>query len=580
MIRFDAVSVTYPDAPAPALSGVDLVVAEGELVVVAGRTGSGKSTLLRCVNGLVPHFSGGRLAGRVTVNGRDTRDVPPRELADVVGLVGQDPAAGFVSDNVEEEIAYSGESLGLAAAVMRRRVEEILDLVGLADLRDRPLATLSGGQQQRVAIGSALTTEPRILVLDEPTSALDPAAAEDVLAVVHRLVHDLGVTVLISEHRLERVAQYADRVAWLPGDGAPLQVGLPGPVLAESPVAPPVVRLGRLVGWDPPPVSVRDARIRAGPLRDRLGPAPAGTIHPETHPLAHTANPGSSAPSDAPVGPGRPSGPLVSPVRVRVRVGVGPSSAHLQARAVSVRYPQCDAVRGVDLTVGAGERVAVMGRNGSGKSSLLWALQGSGPRHGGMVTVTGRDPAGLRPHERRRLVGLLPQQPSDLLYLETVDEECEQADRESGAATGSARALLDRIAPRIDADRHPRDLSEGQRLSVALAVTLAAAPHVVLLDEPTRGLDYPSKVTLAEVLRELSDDQSRAVILATHDVEFVAEFATRVVIMAGGEVVADGEATDVITSSSLFAPQVAKVLAPHRWITVAQVESALARTPT
>lgn len=569
MIHFEAVSVTYPDAPAPALSGVDLVVAEGELVVVAGRTGSGKSTLLRCVNGLVPHFSGGRLAGRVTVNGRDTRQVPPRELADVVGLVGQDPAAGFVSDNVEEEIAYSGESLGLAAAVMRRRVEEILDLVGLAELRDRPLATLSGGQQQRVAIGAALTTEPRVLVLDEPTSALDPAAAEDVLAVVHRLVHDLGVTVLISEHRLERVAQYADRVAWLPGDGAPLRVGLPGPVLAESPVAPPVVRLARLVGWDPPPVSVREARVRAEPLRDRLGPGPSQVDDSSrARPLA--------------LPPSRASGAMVTPSRPNARaipaVRVGASSAHLQARGVTVRYPRCEAVRGVDLTVGAGERVALMGRNGSGKSSLLWALQGSGSRHGGTVKVAGRDPAALRPHERRRLVGLLPQQPSDLLYLETVDEECVQADRESGAAAGSARALLDRIAVGVDGDCHPRDLSEGQRLSVALAVALAAAPHVVLLDEPTRGLDYPSKVALAEVLRELADDEDRAVILATHDVEFVAEFATRVVIMAGGEVVADGDATDVITSSSLFAPQVTKVLAPHRWITVAQVESALART--
>ena len=206
MIRFEHVSVRYPgnDSQSPAvLSGVDLEIPEGELALVVGRTGSGKSTLLRCVNGLVPHFTGGLLTGRVTVDGRDTRDHRPRDLADVVGWVGQDPLAGFVTDTVEEELAYGMESIGVAPDVMRRRVEEVLDVLGMAGERGRPLTTLSAGQQQRVAIGSVLTPHPRVLVLDEPTSALDPGAAEDVLALLQRLVHDLRVTVLVAEHRLE-----------------------------------------------------------------------------------------------------------------------------------------------------------------------------------------------------------------------------------------------------------------------------------------------------------------------------------------------------------------------------------------
>ena len=219
MIRFEDVTVTYDGASAPVLSNVDLHIPEGELVLVVGRTGSGKSTLLRCVNGLVPHFTGGTLRGRVTVAGRDTRTHPPRELADVVGVVPQDPLSGFVTDIVEDELAYGMESIGLAPDVMRRRVEETLDLLGLADLRNRALRSLSGGQRQRVAIGAVLTTHPRVLVLDEPTSALDPGAAEEVLAALQRLVHDLGVTVLLAEHRLERVVQYADRVVVVPGAG-------------------------------------------------------------------------------------------------------------------------------------------------------------------------------------------------------------------------------------------------------------------------------------------------------------------------------------------------------------------------
>ena len=257
-IRFERVGVEYDGAPAPTLCDVDLEIPEGELVLVVGETGSGKSTLLRCINGLVPHFTGGTLRGRVTVAGRDTRTHPPRELADVVGVVGQDPIAGFVAEIVEDELAYGMECLGVPPDTMRRRVEETLDLLGLADLRARPMSTLSGGQRQRVAIGAALTSQPRILVLDEPTSALDPGAAEEVLATLQRLVHDLAMTVVLAEHRLERVVQYADQVLVV-ADGR-VSVGDPATMMAGSPVAPPVVELGRIAGWHPLPLSIRDAR--------------------------------------------------------------------------------------------------------------------------------------------------------------------------------------------------------------------------------------------------------------------------------------------------------------------------------
>ncbi|SEG76023.1 energy-coupling factor transport system ATP-binding protein [Thermomonospora echinospora] len=532
MIEFDAVTVIYPDAAEPVLSGVDLRIGEGELCLVAGPTGSGKSTLLGAVNGLVPHFTGGLLRGRVRVAGRDTRTHRPREFAGHVGVVGQDPLAGFVTDTVEEELAYGMEQLAVPAAVMRKRVEETLDLLGIAELRRRPLRDLSGGQQQRVAIGSVLTAHPRVLVLDEPTSALDPTAAEDVLAAVTRLVHDLGVTVLMAEHRMERVVQYADRMLYLPGDGRVLD-GPPTDVLAGGPVlAPPVVELGRLAGWEPLPLSVRDARRRAPALRARLAGRP------------------------------RPSRPEPG------------SAAALTARQIVVRYGEIIAVRKVDLDLRVGEVVALMGRNGSGKSSLLWALQGSGRRRHGTVDVTGRDPAELPARKARRLVGLVPQTPSDLLYLNSVAAECAQADRESDARPGSCRALLDRLAPGIDDAVHPRDLSEGQRLALVLAIQLTAAPPVLLLDEPTRGLDYLAKARLSEIVTELAA-AGHAVVLATHDVEFVAGTASRVVVMAEGDVVADGPTVEVVVSSPAFAPQVAKVLSPDPWLTVAEVEQAL-----
>jgi energy-coupling factor transporter ATP-binding protein EcfA2 len=270
VIAFDRVTFTYTDAPRPTLHEVNLDIPEGELCVVVGETGTGKSTLLRAINGLVPHFSGGSLIGTVTVDGRTTRDNRPRELADVVGYVGQNPLASFVTETVEDELAYTMENLGVPADAMRRRVEDAVDLLGLHELRDRSLRALSGGQQQRVAIGAVLTASPRLLVLDEPTSALDPAAAEEVLAALARLVHDLGLTVVMAEHRLERVVPFADRIVLVPGNGAPLVVGPPEEVMENSSVAPPLVELGRLVGWKPLPLSVRDARRRAAPLREQL----------------------------------------------------------------------------------------------------------------------------------------------------------------------------------------------------------------------------------------------------------------------------------------------------------------------
>jgi energy-coupling factor transporter ATP-binding protein EcfA2 len=537
VIEFEQVTVTYADAPRPVLRQVNLRIDEGELCLVVGHTGVGKSTLLGAINGLVPHFTGGTLAGRVIVDGRDTRRYPPRELADVVGVVGQDPIAGFVTDTVEEELAYGMEQLAVPPEVMRKRVEETLDLLGLADVRYRALPELSGGQQQRVAIGAVLTTHPRVLVLDEPTSALDPTAAEEVLAAITRLVHDLGVTVVLAEHRLERVVQYADRVVHLPGDGA-VHHGPPQAMFGRTSVAPPVIELGRLAGWQPLPLSVRDARRRAGPLRrvllDRGGGRPPGS--------------------------GPPTGANVA----------------LRARNVVVRYGDVLAVRGVNLDLASGQTTALMGRNGSGKSSLLWAIQGSGPRQAGTVQVDGRDPHKLSPVDARRLVGLVPQTPADLLYLETVREELVQADREAGGgALLPARELLDRLVAGVPDDTHPRDLSEGQRLALVLAVQLAAQPRIVLLDEPTRGLDYRAKRAVCRIVERLAA-QGRSIVICSHDVEFVAAAADRVVVMAEGEVVADGPTADVIVASPAFAPQVAKILAPLPYLTVDQVAAVLA----
>lgn len=533
MIDFRNVSFTYPDGPRAVLDDVTLHIPEGELCLVIGGTGSGKSTLLGAVNGLVPHFTGGTLSGRVTVAGRSTHDHRPRDLADVVGVVGQDPGACFVADVVENELAYTMESLAIAPDVMRRRVEDTLDLLGLAELRHRAVSTLSGGETQRVAIGAVLGAHPRALVLDEPTSALDPAAAEDVLAALQRLVHDLGMTVLMAEHRLERVVQYADSVVWLPGQGRPIERGTPGDIMGRSPLVPPVVELGRRMNWAPLPLTVRDARRAAAALRETLPPQPVLT--------KNAAQPGAVVASMS---------------------------------GASVRYGSLVAVDAVDLTVRAGEIIAVMGRNGAGKSSLFGALTGLIKPAGGRVRVGGADPRTLRGRDLIARVGLVPQQPADLLYAETVAQECVAADHESRRPSGTAAGLLRTIAGEIETGTHPRDLSEGQRLALALAVVLTAAPPLVLLDEPTRGLDYAAKARLVRALRALAA-QGHAIMLATHDVELAAQVSDRTIVLADGHIVTQGASRDVVTQSPVFAPQIAKVLAPLSYLTVQDVRHTL-----
>lgn len=536
MIEFDSVSFAYVGQRVPVLRDVNIAIPEGEFVLVVGHTGAGKSTLLKAINGLVPRFTGGTMSGHVRVGGHDTRDTPPRELATTVGVVGQDPMAGFVTDTVEEELAYTMEQLAIPPAVMRQRVEETLDVLGIAELRSRALRTLSGGQQQRVAIGSVLTAHPRVVVLDEPTSALDPTAAEDVLAAITRLVHDLGITVIVAEHRLERVVQFADQVMYVDGGGQIL-LGSPPEIFARIPVAPPIVELGKLAGWHPLPLSTRDARREAGPLRDRLTEDPPARFSPSV--VADTSD----------------------------------KEAGMTAENITVRYGPLTAVNSVDFAVNTGEIVALMGRNGSGKSSLLWAIQGSGPRAGGCVRVDGADPAQMTRARARNLIGLVPQTPTDLIYHDSVRTECDAADQDAAVPRGTCAELLTRLVPGIDPEQHPRDLSEGQRLALVLAIQLTANPRVVALDEPTRGLDYLAKARLATQLFELAKT-GHSIIVATHDVEFVAETAHRVTIMAEGEIVADGLVEELLPGSTAFAPQMARILAPRPYLTVAQVATA------
>lgn len=517
-VAWRGAAFAYPDAP-QALGPIEAEVETGSVTLVVGESGSGKSTLLRTINGLVPHSTGGRFAGEVVVCGRSTATHRPRDLADVVGFVHQTPEAQFVVDHVEHDIAFVLENLGTDEQAMRRRVEEVLDALGVAHLRDRSPVTLSGGERQRCALAGALASGPQVLVLDEPTSMLDPQGADDVLAAVRRLNDDLGTTVVLAEHRLERAAPLADR-ALVVDAGAIVADGAPAEVLAALASAPPATHLARLLGWSPLPLTVRDARTLA-----RRAELPAALEAEPPAPLAPT------------------------PGRTLVRAD-GASVAH-GARTV---------LQPVDVEVREGEIVAVLGRNGAGKSSLLRMLAAAHAPSSG--TVAAEVP-----------VALVPQEPDSLLFSATVRKEVESTLELLGRKDPAA---VDRWLGRLRiaelADRHPRSLSVGQRQRVAIAAVAVGDAPVLLLDEPTRGIDATSRLALEAAVVEHAASGS-AVVLATHDIELAARVATRVIVLGDGEVVAEGDARTVL-AGSLFAPQVLRVLPP--FLTVAEVERALA----
>lgn len=538
MIYLDNVTYYYPETTTPALQALSLEIEAGEFVLLVGQSGAGKSTVLRLLNGLVPHFSGGRLSGTVHVAGHDVVQDGPQVMSQHVGFVFQNPEAQAVLDQVEPEIAFGLENAAIPPDEMRLRVEEVLDLLDLESLRARPLVTLSGGERQRVAIAAALALRPQILVLDEPTSQLDPKSAEDVLQALVRLNQDFGLTIILAEHRLERVLPYVDRLVCLE-NGRLTADGDVDEVIEEIAQVPPLVELGRKLGWRPVPLTIKAGRRFARKWVN--GPANGEGQQPVTDGQRFT-----SSTNNAPL---------------------------LQVQGARFEYGRdVAALRGVDVQIQGGEIVALMGRNGSGKTTLLRGIVNLLRFDGGQVQINGRLTDNRSTAEICREVAYLPQNPDDLLFAETVHDELWQTLRNHGlSATETAvDELLAEVGLSDVAEAYPRDLSVGQRQRVALAAVMVTNPKLLLLDEPTRGLDYEAKAALVSLWQRWQQ-QGMGMLLVTHDVELVAQVANRVVVLSQGEVIATGPTAEVLTASPLFAPQMAKLFPDKQWLTVADV---------
>ncbi len=547
MIKISGLTYTYPQRSYPALQAVSLQVQPGEFVLLTGESGSGKSTLLRCLNGLIPHMSGGLLQGQVRINGLDAVAAGPQQLSRHVGFVFQNPEAQAVLDRVEPEIAFGLESSAefqkqgrheskaeeiRLRQLMQARVTEMLTLLNLMPLRERPLRTLSGGERQKVALATALALRPTLLALDEPTSQLDPQAAADLLDSLVRLNQKHGYTILLAEHRLERVLPFVSRVVHL-ADGRITLDAPPREAIHHLAQVPPVVALGRRLGWHPLPLTVEEAQKFVA----QIG----------TQPHAEAAQ-------------------QVAASEKAVKKGL------LTIEAISFAYEETAVLQDVSLTVGAGELVALLGHNGAGKSTLLQCIVGLLQPKTGEVQINGRTNQNRSVADICRQVAYLPQNPDDLLFAETVAEELTITLQNHGLARDetAVMALLTQLGLAEMHNLYPRDLSVGQRQRVALGAVAITQPGLVLLDEPTRGLDYAAKGALIDIWQGWLA-QGKGILLVTHDVELVAQVAQRVIILEAGRVIGEGETAVVLPHHPTFAPQISRLFPKRPWLTVADV---------
>ncbi len=532
MISIEGLTFYYSDTTYPALKNINLKIGEGEFVLVAGPSGGGKSSLGRCLNGLIPHFYGGKIYGRILVSGLDTLEHSTKELASRVGFVFQDPENQLVSLDVEREIAFGLENLAFPRDLIAKRVEESLDTLGIANLRYRQLSELSGGEKQKIAIASVLALHPSILILDEPTSELDPKGAEEVLSVITRLNDELGLTVILIEHRLDRVLQYADRLIVL-NDG---MVAIDGEVRdVMTKYYPELSRVGIGV---PPMIRLiqelrdRGVRIDRVPLTVKEGRSIIRKVFEDVPPTQDTGG----------VNGREIARPLVNVERL------------------GYTYPSgLLALSNINLKIGEAEFITIMGRNASGKTTLAKHFNRLLIPTKGRIRVSGIDTRKATIAELARKVGFVFQNPNDHLFADTVYDEIAFTLKNLGFSHGEIELrtaeMLKRFKLSEYRDKYPRSLSGGEKQRVALASILVTNPKVLILDEPTRGMDYRLKSELMRFLNAYRAE-GNTVILITHDVEIVAEYADRVILMSEGRVIVDGEKHQVLSQALLFSPQI------------------------
>jgi len=520
------VTYTYPEQDTPALKDVSLEVEKGEYLVVMGRNGAGKTTLCVLLNGVIPNVLGGKMRGRTEVMGLDTRRHHVYEIAQYVGMVLQDPEAQLFTSNVRSEAAFAAENLGVPREEMTARIEWALEVVRLQEFVRRAPSQLSGGQKQRLVIAAGLVMRPSVLVLDEPTSQLDPIGAQEVFSVLRDLNQDLGMTIVISTHKSEHAARYADRIVVL-DQGQIVTQGTPTDIFSQVELldrlyvqVPAVTRveweLKETLRKDRFSVLLEDTRANLSKLLDERSVV--------TQSIAASKPP-------------PPTPPMLN-------------EPHVVLKAISFQYPGTDekALDDVSISVGKGEFVGIVGQNGAGKTTLVKHIIGLLKPTAGQVIVGGKDIADEPVEDMAWTVGLALQNPDAQLFAMSVAEEVAFGCTNLGLPQEEVTQRVDHALAATGLEEfrevYPFNLSFGDRRKLSVAAVVSMEPLVLIFDEPTTGQDYRGRRELADIAKRLNE-MGRTVLMVTHDMDLIAEYTHRLIVMGDGKVLLDGPTAEV-----------------------------------
>lgn len=536
-IKIQDLSYYYPENQFPALRNINFELQEGELLLIVGGTGSGKSSLARVMAGLIPDFYGGRLKGKIYFNEMELKDTERRFLCSNVGIVFQDPEKQLIMTTVEGEIAFGLENLGLSQQEMFRRIAEVMSFLDLSGLKNEFTANLSGGQKQKLVLAAILAMQPRILILDEPTSQLDPMAAEEFINLIERLNREMGFTVVLIEQRLERCYHLADRLIIMERG----EIICQGPPVEttrwlaanDRPFMPPVAKFFALLNLPTIPITVKDGRRELKKLLPSL-------------------------PISSPTGPRAGSRKKFRPTLMRKKGNRTPIM--LEFGDVWFTYPRGrEVLKGINLKIEAGDFAIIMGENAAGKTTLLKMAAGLLKPDRGRVWAAGMETKNVSLTDMARHIGYLSQNPNDYLFQDSVEDELLFTMRNVGLDDRAMiKDTLEKLGLTAVSKMNPRDLSGGERQRAALASVLVTSPDLLLLDEPTRGIDCLMKAELGALLQDLNR-QGMTIVVVTHDVEFAAEYAKRVIMISDGQITSMGSTLQVMRDSLFYSPQMARL---------------------
>lgn len=519
-------SYYYPRSSQPALKKVSLEIVTGEFLLLIGRSGSGKSTLARALCGLIPDFYGGDIGGEILYRGTPLASWPKSQMAEEIGMVFQEPDKQLLYKNVERDIAFGLENLGLDNALMQRRVAEMMDFLNLNELRQRDSSLLSGGEKQKIALAGVLAVNPQVLILDEPTSQLDPVAATEFLALIKDLNQEFGITIILIEQRLDKAFTLADRVIVMEAGAIAFQGGSREQVswafAANYPLMPAIPAIFA--------VGLRDEKL---PLTIKEGRRVLKAM---------------GAGREMPIQGEKYSEP-------RPRSG----DPLVEIKKLSFSYPDSQPViREMSLKIWPGECVALIGSNGAGKSTLLQAIAGLLSGYRGSIRVGEISGKKLKPENLNHQLAYLPQNLEDFFLADTVSQDIMLT---SEGKTQNADFWLEAMNLQGYWNQDPRKLSTGEKQRAALAAILASDPAIILLDEPTTGVDREHKKQLGKLLGDLCR-QGKTVLWVTHDIDFASEYAGRMLFMHDGRILAEGPVEEQIQENIFYTSQAARLFRP------------------